>query len=134
MVGAEAAIVGAAELDGGVEVLRHLGWFEEDFAAAAVVGHIVGHEDAGEAVLRTALEHEGEVVFEDDFGVNAAEAGGAEGDGGVVEEVGAGGGGHGLFVPLMPSIAHATREVKRHRAETTQIHRPQPESGPPNSD
>lgn len=46
----------------------------------------VGDVDALEAVLRAAFEHVDVPVFEDDFGVDAAEAGGAEGDGGVVVE------------------------------------------------
>jgi hypothetical protein len=71
-------------------VVGHLGWFEEDLAAEAVVGDVVGHEDAFEAVLGAAFEEVDFFVFEDDLGVDAAVAGGADGDGGVVEEVGAG--------------------------------------------
>ena len=94
VVGAEAAVVGAAVFDGGVVAVGHLGRLDEDFAAAAVVVDVVGDQDALEAVLRAALEHVDVVVFEDDLGVDAAIAGGADGDGGVVEEVGAGFGWH----------------------------------------
>ncbi len=58
VVGAEAAVVGAAVFDGGVVAVGHLGGLDEDFAAAAVVVDVVGDEDALEAVLRAALEHE----------------------------------------------------------------------------
>ena len=95
VVGAEAAVVGAAVFDGGVVAVGHLGWLDEDFAAAAVVVDVVGDEDALEAVLGAALEHVDVVVLEDELGVDAAVAGGAEGDGGVVEEVGAGRAGMG---------------------------------------
>ena len=89
VVGAEAAVVGAAEFDGGVVAVGHLGGLDEDFAAAPVVVDIVGDQDALEAVRGAAFEHEDVVVFEDDLGVDAAVAGGADGDGCVVVEVGA---------------------------------------------
>ena len=41
-------------------------------------------------MLRAALEHVDIAVFEDELGVDAAQAGGAEGDGGVVVQVGTG--------------------------------------------
>ena len=89
VVGAEAAVVGAAVFDGSVVDHGLLGCLDEDFAGAAVVVDVVGYEDAGVAVLRAALEHPDFVVFEDDFGVDATVADGADGDGYVVEEVGA---------------------------------------------
>ena len=52
VVGAEAAVVGAAPFDGSVVALRHFGRLDEDFAAAAVVVDVVGDEDAFGAVLR----------------------------------------------------------------------------------
>ena len=67
---------------------------DEDFAAAPVVVHVVGDQDPLEAVLRAPFEHEYVVVFEDDLGVDAAVAGGADRDGGVVVEVGPGVCGH----------------------------------------
>jgi hypothetical protein len=89
VVGTEAAVVGAAVFDGGVVDHGLLGSLDEDFAGAAVVVDVVGYEDAGVAVLRAALEHPDFVVFEDDFGVDATVADGADGDGYVVKEVGA---------------------------------------------
>jgi hypothetical protein len=94
MVGAEAAVVGAAVADRGVVAGGHFGRLEEDFATTAVVGDVVGDEDALKAVGGAALEEVDVVVLKDDFGVDALVAGGAEGDGSVVEEVVAGGGGH----------------------------------------
>jgi hypothetical protein len=89
VVGAEAAVIRAAIFYGGVVDHGLLGGLDEDFAGAAVVVDVVGYEDAGVAVLRAAFEHPDFVVFEDDFGVDAAVADGADGDGYVVKEVGA---------------------------------------------
>ena len=90
VVGAEAAVVGASPFDGSVVDLRHLGRLDEDFAAAAVVVDVVGDQDALGAVLGAALEQVDVAVLEDDLGVDLAVAGGADGEGDVVEEVGAG--------------------------------------------
>jgi hypothetical protein len=87
VVWTETAVVGAAVFDGGVVYHGLLGGLDEDFAGAAIVVDVVGNEDAGVAMLRTALEHPDFAVFEDDFGVNATIADGADGDGYVVEEI-----------------------------------------------
>jgi hypothetical protein len=87
VVGAESAVVGAAEVDGGVVAVGHLGGLDEDFAAATVVVHVVGDQHALEPVGGAAFEHEDLVFFEDDLGVDAAVTRGADGDGGVVIEV-----------------------------------------------
>ena len=118
VVGAEAAVVGAAVFDGRVVVVGHLRRLDEDFAAAAVVVDVVGHEDALEAVLGAALEHEDVVVFEDDLGVDAAEAGGADGDGGVVEEVVAG---------LGHVVLTLSEELKKRLHDSDQADDQQPE-------
>src|SRR5271155_5285371 len=90
MVGAEAAVVGASPFDGGVVDLGHFGGLDEDFAAAAVVVDVIGDEDALGAVLGAAFEEIDVVVLENGFGFDFAVAGGADGNGYVVEEVGAG--------------------------------------------
>src|SRR5665213_1919560 len=95
MIRTEAAIVRAAVFDGGVVAIRHLGRLDEDLPAAAVILNIVGEQDTLEAMFRAAFEHEDVAVFKDDFGVDAAEAGSTDGDGGVVKEVRAGAGRHG---------------------------------------
>jgi hypothetical protein len=94
VVGAEAAVVGASPLDGSVVDERHLGGLDEDFAAAAVVVDVVGDEDFFRTVLRAAFEEVDVVVLEDGLGFDFAVTGGADGDGYVVEEVGAGFVGH----------------------------------------
>jgi len=100
VVGAEAAIVGTAIFYGGVVDHGLLGCLDEDFAGAAVVVDVVCDEDAGVAVLGAALEHPDFVVFEDDFGVDAAVADGTDGDGDVVKEVGAEFIGHFLLASI----------------------------------
>ena len=94
VVGAKAAVVGASPLDGRVVNERHLRGLDEDLAAAAVVVDVVGDEDAFGAVFRAAFEEIDVAVLEDDFGFDFAVAGGADRDGDVVEEVGAGFVGH----------------------------------------
>jgi hypothetical protein len=71
-------------------VVRHLRRLDEYFTAAAVVVDVVGHENAFETVLGATLEQEYVSAFEDDFGVDTAEARCANGDGSVVKEVVAG--------------------------------------------
>ena len=63
MVGAEAAVVGAAVFDGGVEAVGHLGWLDEDLAAAAVVVDVTGDQNAFETMLGATLEHVDVVVI-----------------------------------------------------------------------
>jgi hypothetical protein len=89
VVGAEAAVVGASPLDGGVVDLRHLRRLDEDFATAAVVVDVVGDEDFFGTVLRATLEEVNVAILKDGFGFDLAVAGGADGDGDVVEEIGA---------------------------------------------
>jgi hypothetical protein len=89
VVRAEAAVVGAAPFYRRVVDHGLLGRLDEDLAGAAVVVHIVGDQHALVAMLRAALQHPDFVVFEDDLRVDAAVAGGADGDGDVVEEIGA---------------------------------------------
>jgi hypothetical protein len=96
VVGAEAAVVGASPFDGSVVDEGHLGGLDEDFAGAAVVVDVVGDEDFFCAVLGAAFEQVDVAVLENGFGFDFAVAGGADGDGYVVEEVGAGFVGHGV--------------------------------------
>jgi len=95
VVGAESAVVGTAELDGGVVAIGHFRGFDEDFATAAVVVDVIGHQDTLEAVGGATFEHEDLIVLEDDLGVDAAVARGADRDCGVVVEVRANAGWHG---------------------------------------
>jgi hypothetical protein len=104
VVGAEAAVVGASPFDWGVVDERHLWRLEEDFAAAAVVVNVIGDEDFLGAVLGAAFEEEDFVVLKNGFGFYFAVAGGADGDGNVVEEIGAGFG-HGILVGALLRLA-----------------------------
>jgi hypothetical protein len=104
VVGAEAAVVGASPLDGSVVDLGHLGGLQEDFAAAAVVVDIVGDKDALGAVLGAAFEQVDIVVLENGFGFDFAIAGGADGDGYVVEEIGTGFG-HGILAAIVRGLS-----------------------------
>src|SRR5271163_5125641 len=90
VVGAEAAVVGASPFDGSVVDLGHLWGLDEDFAAAAVIADVVGDEDTLGAVLGAAFQEVDVVVLENGFGFDFAVAGGADGEGYVVEEVRAG--------------------------------------------
>src|SRR6266478_1926523 len=96
VVGAEAAVVGTSPLYGRVVELRHLGGLDEDFAAAAVVVDVVGDKDALGAVLRATFQEVDVAVLKDGFGFDLAIIGGADGDGYVVEEVGADFSGHAV--------------------------------------
>ena len=87
MVGAQAAVVGAAPLHRRVVALRHLRVLEEHLAAAAVVVDVVGDQHALGAVHRAVLEHQHAAVLEDDLGVDAPVAGRADRDRGVVEQI-----------------------------------------------
>ena len=51
VVGAQAAVVGAAPLHGVLKCVGHLRRLDEDFAAAAIVVDVVGDEDALRAML-----------------------------------------------------------------------------------
>ena len=95
VVGAEAAVVGATEVDGGVVAVGHLGGLDEDFATAPIVVHVVRDQDPLEAMAGATFEHEDIIFFEDDLGVDAAVTGGADRDGCVVVEVRANSGWHG---------------------------------------
>ena len=88
MIGTEAAVIGTAVLDWCVINHRLLRSLDEDFAGAAVIVNVIGHKNALMAMLRAALQHPDLAVFEDDLGIDAAIAGGADGDGDVVEEIG----------------------------------------------
>ncbi len=125
VVGAEAAVVGASPLDGSVVDLGHLGWLDEDFAAAAVVIDVVGDEDSLRAVLRAAFEQVDVAVLENGFGFDFAVAGGADGDGYVVEQVGAGFGHKILALGMVRDYGFAfvsaiclTRATVAHRNRT----------------
>jgi hypothetical protein len=100
VVGAEATIVRTAPFDGRVVDVGHFGRFEENLAAAPVVIDVVGNEHALRAVALAALQQINAVVLKDYFGVAAPIALGADGSGGVVEEVGADSVSHGRdFLP-----------------------------------
>jgi ABC-type uncharacterized transport system YnjBCD ATPase subunit len=63
------------------------GSLDKHLARAAVVVHIVGHQHARVAMLRTALQHPDLAVLENNLRVNAAVTGGADGDGHVIKEI-----------------------------------------------
>jgi len=88
VVGAEAAVVGAAVPDGGVELEGHLSGLDE-VALLAEVGDVGGDEDFHELVGGAEFVHVDAVVLDDDLGFDFSEAVGAEGVGEFVEEVGA---------------------------------------------
>jgi len=95
VIGAQSAVIGTAVLDGRVVDHGLLGNLDEDFPGAAVIVDVVGDQHALMAMLRTAFEHPDLAVFKHDLRVDAAVAGGADGDSDVVEEVGAELIGHG---------------------------------------
>ena|ERR1700677_2060216 len=113
MIGAEAAVVGASPVDGGVVDLWHLGGLDEDFAAAAVIIDVIGDEDALRAVLGAAFKEVDILVLKNGFGFDFAVTGGADGDGYIVEEVGTGfghvrlGSKKGLRFPIYSTDQHA---------------------------
>jgi len=72
VVRAETAIVRATVLHRRIPVKWHLWRFEEDFTAAPVVIHVIGHKHTLKPVLPASLQHVNAVVFEDDFGVYAS--------------------------------------------------------------
>ena len=111
MVRAEAAVVGAAVLHSGVVPAGLLGHLEEDLPAAAVVVHIVGDEHPLGAVARAALQQVDAALLEHDLGVHPAVASGADGHGRVVEEVRAGGGGHGYLAWRAGSVLNGSPRV-----------------------
>ena len=92
VVGAEAAVVGAAVLDGGVEFEGHLPGLDE-VALLAEVGDVGGDEDllefVGGAEFLQIDFAPPRFVLDEDFGFDLAEADGADGVGEFVEEVGA---------------------------------------------
>jgi hypothetical protein len=111
MIGAKPAVVRAAPADRRVERQRHLGRFDEDLTAPAVVLDVVRHQHPLEAVRRTPLEHEDRAVLEHDLPFDLPKAGRADRDGHVVEEVGAHAISHGA--PPLPAAARAERSTPR---------------------
>lgn len=136
MVRAEAAIVRATEVHGGVVAVGHLWGLDEDFATAPIVVHIVRNQDPLEAMAGAPFEHEDIVFFEDDLGVDAAVTGSADGDGCVVVEIRANVGWHGC--PLMMAYLYvrmsAVRPMaSRHTVETIIPMNERKPGVPPNS-
>ena len=87
VIGAEAAVVGAAPPHRGVVGHGHLRRLQEDLSAPAVVVHVVGHEYLLGTMLGAALQEEDAPVLEDDLALDLAKAGRADRDRDVVEEV-----------------------------------------------
>jgi hypothetical protein len=86
MVRTKSTVIGTAVFNGGVIAIRHFRGLDEDLTAAAVV-HVVRDEDTLKAMLWATFEHVHVVFLEDDLGIDAAIAGGANGDGRVVKEI-----------------------------------------------
>jgi hypothetical protein len=112
MVGAQSAIVGTAPLHSGVVNLRHFRTLEENFAAAAVVVHVIRYEYTLRPVFRAALEQEHLVVLENDLAFEFAKTGGADGQGHVIKQVRPGSFCH--VSPLVPLQAPKQVQNKGH--------------------
>lgn len=70
MLWTQPAVIWTAILHRRVVLLRHLWWLEKHFAATAIVVHIICHQHALKAMLRTPLQHEDLVVFKDNLCVH----------------------------------------------------------------
>jgi len=87
VVSAQAAIVRAAPLDGGVEDCGHFWGLDKDLAAAAVIFDIVGQQDLFTAMLGAPLQHENLAVLKDDFSFHLRQTARADRDCNVIEEI-----------------------------------------------
>jgi hypothetical protein len=92
--GTEAAIVGAALVDPGMEFERHIAWFEE-IAAALPIARLARYERLLDAVLGAALEVIDRAPFLDDLRRHQTHAGLAERGGLAEKDVGPGLAGRG---------------------------------------
>jgi hypothetical protein len=87
VVGAKAAIVGTAPLDGGVVDHGHFRALDKDFATAAIVIDVVGDEDIFAAVRGAMLKEENLVVLKDDLALELAVAVGTDGESDIVKSI-----------------------------------------------
>ena len=133
VIRAKATIVRAAVLHGRIPMQRHLRWLDEDLAAAAVIIHVIGHEDTLETMLRAPLQHVDTVVLKDDLGVSPAETRSAQRNSGVVEEVETNRSAHSLFLFAFRSARpkEASNEAIKMSPEIRQSTKPQKEIQPP---
>src|SRR6478672_11378172 len=87
VIGAQPAVVGTSPFHGCVVADRHLRRFDEHFAAATVVIHVVGDEDSLAAVFRAVLQQEHLAVFEHNLAFELAIASRADGQRDVVKQI-----------------------------------------------
>lgn len=77
MVGAKAAVIGAAAIDGCVELTRHVAGFDK-FLAEFVIFNVIGDQDIFTAMNGAMLVQIDGPVLEDDLGFDFREAFGTD--------------------------------------------------------